>query len=1238
MSSIPNELSITINTSVAGFQLLKYKPSMTIPDTKDSSVQFNPLVKLNQSIIDKVPEKVRVSEFFNKGLFNSLINGHGLQRIKTLKQATRDGYVDNNIAITLKNILPPGGIIYINKQPYTIADVQYTKGSYKIDKKSSGVQTIDKDRITNPYMYNSLVRNEVISGDRELSGIPLELLNGPNYNQNNDPTARGPGVLRTPPNNKCESIFLPWLRTLTNESNVTQIELNRLKLSGRISDAEIEQCVNFWNNNGRYIVLPAPLPTPAAPLPTPAASLPRPTPPTPTPTRPIPTIPNSACKAVFEPWLKSVRNKTNIQPSELKVLLDNPLITISQILECVNYYKISDPSINITLEALLRPTGGLPKYNEVFIPWLTTGVRGYNPATRDAQITDDELNLLVRSGRITRDEFNKCVAQYRSLGHSISKLPPLPPPPLPPTGPPPNPKCNAEILDWLRNSVANRNAITEAEVNDLILRGVTLEEFEECLPYLRAKGYTIDAARALPPSIPGASVPIGPSGPPLMPPSPNARCNDILTWINNPFSVTDKSNITDDERQNILAGLGISDNELDQCIQYLNTIDNTNNIGFEFPVGPPPPPPIPTPIPPSIPSNPPPELLPEDQIELMTTRPDLQDSQDNTNFLRRFFNLGNIYDIQNKFYQDMGITNEVARNRTYQILNNTTSVILGQDNSSISRTAYKESVDGLKVIHNNGQGDCFFEAIAQAINHFNFTKNSETTKGQKIIRGVFGNGDTLFTQESIRNLVADYLINLRDNYIQIFTDEVITAGRFNITILNQEVEDALSGQFNSFGNGQDEATYYASINNDNYMQIIDNIYRTSNSYFVEKPVIKPDYSRETLKFMNPFDSLIDYNNDDTLRAYISSSDYWGDNQTIAYISEIFKMNIITIGSEDKNVIMKGPRGAPQEQTIETLKILNGDLKSANIIDKGVDKYIFLYNDLKHFELITFNYKIKDPANPRVRRAGTMKSVAIFEINNNSRTYNPPFYILFLIFATYYLKLLPQDRINVFLFKAQMEVLEVCFENLMNIVTNSAPSMMDPSRRLYDGLDVIFKKMNSYFPFSRYVVSSNPAISVILTTNAAGLPIWGGAYYNNNRNPYATPYPYARPYPYSPPRPNFLRSAEPYKESNISYHITIDLQLQKGKTITPQQMSNLKCANKWNSVRKAFAEFTGTRYSIPPVYDSAIQNNNKTKDNKVKPRANQYNQTKRYKGGEKVVRKRGTKRNMHMKKNKTLKIH
>ena len=47
MNTIPNQLKITINTTIPGSQSLYYIPSMTIPNTEKETVQFNPLVKLN---------------------------------------------------------------------------------------------------------------------------------------------------------------------------------------------------------------------------------------------------------------------------------------------------------------------------------------------------------------------------------------------------------------------------------------------------------------------------------------------------------------------------------------------------------------------------------------------------------------------------------------------------------------------------------------------------------------------------------------------------------------------------------------------------------------------------------------------------------------------------------------------------------------------------------------------------------------------------------------------------------------------------------------------------------------------------------------------------------------------------------------------------------------------------------------------------------------------------------------
>lgn len=79
---IPSDLRITINTGVPGFQSIIYKPQMSIPDTKEKKIWFTPLIRLNQRIVDKVPPEYIIKQFFNKGLYESLLRYHGIVPIK----------------------------------------------------------------------------------------------------------------------------------------------------------------------------------------------------------------------------------------------------------------------------------------------------------------------------------------------------------------------------------------------------------------------------------------------------------------------------------------------------------------------------------------------------------------------------------------------------------------------------------------------------------------------------------------------------------------------------------------------------------------------------------------------------------------------------------------------------------------------------------------------------------------------------------------------------------------------------------------------------------------------------------------------------------------------------------------------------------------------------------------------------------------------------------------------------
>ena len=185
---IPDQLNIIIRTSIPGYQRIEYKPSMTIKDIDSGGVQFNPLIKLDKSKISKIPDEYRVKQFFNRGLFQSLLNYNGGTPARNLTYATRSGYIDNNIRVTLDTIFPVNSVIYIGKKPYAIGDVQWTLGDWKIDIKQKK-EEIDLNKVTDPQLYYQLVREEIISGEQQLNQLPQSVVVGNNYT--GPPVARG---------------------------------------------------------------------------------------------------------------------------------------------------------------------------------------------------------------------------------------------------------------------------------------------------------------------------------------------------------------------------------------------------------------------------------------------------------------------------------------------------------------------------------------------------------------------------------------------------------------------------------------------------------------------------------------------------------------------------------------------------------------------------------------------------------------------------------------------------------------------------------------------------------------------------------------------------------------------------------------------------------------------------------------------------------------------------------------
>ena len=217
MNIIPDQLNITIRTSIPGYQIIEYKPSMSIKNIDEKDVRFNPLIKLDTSIINKIPEEYKIKEFFNKGLFQSLLNYTGEKPGKNLIQATHDGYIDNNIKVTLDTIFPSNSVIYIGKNPYVIGDVQWTSGDWKLEVKQKK-QEFDINKVTDPKLYNELVKEEILSGENQLIELPKELLSGNNYT--------GPPVLAK----GIEEIEKPTTQNVNLESQVKPIETKTQEL------------------------------------------------------------------------------------------------------------------------------------------------------------------------------------------------------------------------------------------------------------------------------------------------------------------------------------------------------------------------------------------------------------------------------------------------------------------------------------------------------------------------------------------------------------------------------------------------------------------------------------------------------------------------------------------------------------------------------------------------------------------------------------------------------------------------------------------------------------------------------------------------------------------------------------------------------------------------------------------------------------------------------------------------
>lgn len=513
--------------------------------------------------------------------------------------------------------------------------------------------------------------------------------------------------------------------------------------------------------------------------------------------------------------------------------------------------------------------------------------------------------------------------------------------------------------------------------------------------------------------------------------------------------------------------------------------------------------------------------------------PPLTLSQESTKILRNYFGNNNFYSMISTIFKYM---TESEKLFIQSIFKNTTNIDVKGLTANISKAAYnftitgtkiisvdgvlktRQFTDGLRVISNAGGGNCLFLAVADAINYYNY----QSDIGIKVIYNMYGNGDRLFTTAVLRKIVSTEIIR-QFNFDETFRQKSMEEGRVNLDNLNNIFERAMSSPESASMPNYDE--YYNTT-------LLD-VYKGNENFFV---IIPSDIQAQNRN--RPFKLA---ENNDEIKTYIESPYYWADQKTIDILNKILQLNIIIIKNDGHDNF-----------TIPYLNIKSNDKNNM------WNKYLFLYNTENHYELITFDYLVKK-LGKQVRLKKT-----IFNKNDNII---PPFYIIFLIFAIFFVKLMPIDKEKVILFTNFLYAIQ----NSYNIIINT-PIITDKN------VETFKNNYQDYF---------GPIHREMLGGMLEGVE-------NNLNNTGSS---------------KFLKKEEKQDNVQISFHITIDMELQKGAKLSKEQISDIKCTKAWNKVRKSFADFTGRKYVIPPVYDNLSDKYNKKEEPKDK-----NNNTKKNTGG------------------------
>ena len=378
-------------------------------------------------------------------------------------------------------------------------------------------------------------------------------------------------------------------------------------------------------------------------------------------------------------------------------------------------------------------------------------------------------------------------------------------------------------------------------------------------------------------------------------------------------------------------------------------------------------------------------------------------SPQSTRFMKNFFVNNNFYTLINEVYKACNKDTKDLFNRNLQQMS---GLNIPKGEVDLNLRAYNSSVNGLKIISNSGAGDCFFLAVADAINNHNYYNQDD-----KIVSGIYGTGSNLFTQSHLRSLVSRFILNWSglDNFLNNIAQ--INADNLNDLFINQlnGIKQALRDS------GKDD-----DISEENYVRIANDIYKANDNFMIKNV---NGISIDIDDYEAPFKVL----NKSEINNYILSNNYWANELAINAMCSELHLNVILI-----------------EKTNSKPPLLRIPFANFDNIYNDWNKSLFLFYSNSHYEAISFDYRglSSSKVNPTK-----------YIFNRDDRQFDPPIYILFLILGSYFSAIVDIEDKNKFTFqKPIMEAMNTIINNRISTMPNYNANFYTP-----------FK---SYFPDSR----------------------------------------------------------------------------------------------------------------------------------------------------------------------------